>query len=359
MTTNPRRWRFFQSREFLPVKVAIIYAIISMAYIFGSDWIVEAGIGRGWQFAAQTYKGIAFVVVSAIIIALLIRRELRRYAQVEQAYARSQRMEAVGKLSSGIAHDFNNLLTVVAGNLELIEAEARQNPAITNRVATALLAADRGAELTRRLLAFSRHQIMEPSNVNVNETIRRMTRLLHSVLGEGIEVKEALASNLPLIRVDPRQLESAILNLAINSRDALPQGGQITLITEFAALDKPLSDTRWPVPAGRYVIVAVSDNGVGIPDSVQVRLFEPFFTTKPEGRGTGLGLSIIGNFIKEFDGHVTVTSTESHGTTVRLYFPEAAPPSAQDAAPAGQGAVVRGGDETILLVENDRGVKDV
>lgn len=349
----------YQSRKFLPVKVAGIYALISLAYIFGSDWIVEADMSPLWRPNIQTFKGAAFVLASAFVIALLIRRELLRYAQVEQAFVKAQRMDAVGKLTSGIAHDFNNLLMVILGNLELIEDEAAQNEVIARRVANALLATDRGTDLTRRLLSFSRQQIMEPRLVDVNDNIHSMAKLMHSVLGEGIEIREKLADDLPLIRVDPGQLESAILNLAINSRDAMPQGGNLSLTTGFMELDKGHADGRWHVPAGRYVMISVNDDGEGIPDAVQDRLCEPFFSTKPEGKGTGLGLAMVHGFVKQSDGHIVFYSSEGRGTTVKLYFPEAETRASASGLPPDRLPSPVGGTETILLVENDLAVREV
>lgn len=348
-----------QSRAYLPYKIAGIYAFISLAYIVGSDWIVEAGMSAHWRPTIQTLKGIAFVLVSALIIALLIRRELIRYAKVEQAFVKAQRMDAVGQMTSGIAHDFNNLLMVILGNLELIEEETKHNKKAAQYVANALMATDRGAELSRRLLTFSRRQIMEPKLVDVNEHIQSMAKLLHSVLGESIKVGEMLASGLPLIKVDPGQLESAILNLAINARDAMPRGGTISLSTSYVDLDEAYADGRWHVPAGRYVMIAVSDDGEGIPAAFQSRLCEPFFTTKPEGKGTGLGLAMVYGFVKQAGGHIIIYSTPGHGTTVKLYFPAVTGTIHSPGVTASSRAAPMGGHEKILLVENDAGVRTV
>lgn len=341
-----------------PLRVAGIYLLASVVYILISDWLVEDGGWRGWLPGIQTGKGLAFVCLSAVLIHFLIARELRRRKAVERQLMRAQRMEAVGQLTSSVAHDFNNFLTVILGNLEMIQEDARVRSELRKRADHAMLAAERGADLTRRLLAFSRKQSLEPRLVDVNDCVAQMKMLLGSVLGEGIGVEADLAPGLPPVLADPGQLETAVLNLALNARDAMPSGGTILLATTSVSVDADQTSGKWQVAKGKYVVITVHDDGFGMSQRVQDRLIEPFFTTKPAGEGTGLGFSMTHGFVKQSGGHVVVTSEVGRGTSVKLYFPEAAPAKPLPADPPIH-APGRGGSETVLLVENDIAVRDV
>ncbi|WP_209428426.1 ATP-binding protein [Pararhodobacter sp. SW119] len=268
-----------------PFRVAGIYLSISLTYIVVSDWLADGRAWTNWLPGIQTTKGIVFVLLSAILIHFLITREMRRRQAVQVQLMRAQRMEAVGQLTSGVAHDFNNFLTVILGNLELIQQDAGCSSDLRKRADHALLAAERGADLTRRLLALSRKQGLEPRLVDVSECVTQMKMLLEVVLGEGVEVVTDLAPGLPPITGDPGQLETAVLNLALNARDAMHSGGVISLTASFVKLDADQTAGRWPVVKGEYVVIAVNDDGQGMPERVQERLLEPFFTTKPEGEG--------------------------------------------------------------------------
>lgn len=251
-----------------------------------------------------------------------VAQEVARRAMAEDALRQAQKMEAVGQLTGGIAHDFNNLLTVIIGGLDTIKRSKSSDQArIARAVDMALQGAQRAANLTGRLLAFSRRQPLDPRPLELNALVREMTELLHRTLGEQIELEGVLAPRLWTAEIDQNQLESAILNLAVNARDAMPEGGKLTIETANTALDESYSATDTEVIPGQYVMLAVSDTGTGMAKDVVAHVFEPFFTTKEPGRGTGLGLSMVYGFVKQSGGHVTIYSEEGQGTTVKLYFP--------------------------------------
>jgi signal transduction histidine kinase/DNA-binding response OmpR family regulator len=251
-----------------------------------------------------------------------VAEEVEQRAKAEAALRQAQKMEAVGQLTGGVAHDFNNLLTVIIGGLDTIK---RSKPGDTARVSRAvdmaLQGANRAASLTGRLLAFSRRQPLEPKPVEANVLVRDMTELLHRTLGEPIELEGVLAPRLWTIEVDPNQLENAILNLAVNARDAMPNGGKLTIETSNTALDESYVAVDAEVVPGQYVLIAVTDSGTGMSPESLARAFEPFYTTKEVGRGTGLGLSMVYGFVKQSGGHVSIYSEPGQGTTVKLYFP--------------------------------------
>lgn len=268
----------------------------------------------------------------------------------------SQRLESIGQLTGGVAHDFNNLLTVIMGNAEVLQEKLRDSPPLASLAAVVLNAAERGAELTQRLLAFARRQVLEPQSVDIGGRVDAMNALLSRTIGEHIEIRLSRAPGLWRARVDPAQLDNSLLNLCINSRDAMPEGGVLTIEIanattshEDAALDPDLSP-------GDYVMLGVSDTGTGIDAAILGRVFEPFFTTKEQGKGTGLGMPMIYGFVKQSGGHLTLESSPGRGTSVRLYFPRAAMPGGQpqqSLAPNG----ATGGSEAILLVEDDAQVR--
>jgi PAS domain S-box-containing protein len=278
--------------------------------------------------------------------------------QARAALAQSQKMEAVGQLTGGIAHDFNNILTAILGSVELLEARQGVFTQAANRMLAVIRhASERGAELTKRLLAFSRRQALAPAAVDLNRLLAGMSELLRRSLGESISVETVLAGGLWPAFVDPNQVESALLNLAVNARDAMVQGGKLTIETGNAFLDEGYARRRDEVTAGEYVFIAVSDTGTGMTPEVLERAFDPFYTTKQAGYGTGLGLSQVYGFVKQSGGNVELYSEAGHGTTVRMYFPrtEARPdPASHDATPA---AALPRGSETILVVEDDGDVR--
>lgn len=273
---------------------------------------------------------------------------------LESQLRQSQRLEAIGQLTGGISHDFNNILTVILGNADLLAEELADAPgqrALAERIAQS---AQRGAELTHQLLAFARRQPLDPVALDINGFVTGMHELLQRTLGAPIRVSLDLTDDLWPAMVDPGQLESAVLNLALNARDAMPGGGQLVIRTRNAALDGQDAATRVDVEPGDYVRLSVSDTGAGIAAEHLDRLFEPFFTTKGEGKGTGLGLPMVYGFIKQSRGHITVDSAAGEGTTITLYFPRAVGSvAAPGNADVGWQDPPARGDETILMVEDD------
>jgi signal transduction histidine kinase len=274
-------------------------------------------------------------------------------AQVRQA----QKVAAIGQLTGGVAHDFNNILTVITGTIEILEDAVKDRPHLTQITDMISAAASRGADLTKHLLAFARQQPLQPRSTDVNALVIDDARLLRSTLGEQIEIDSMLAHDAAPALIDPSQLSTAILNLALNARDAMPNGGKLTLETKNVVLDENYASMNSEVKPGNYVMIAVSDTGEGIPGSLLDKVFEPFFTTKDVGKGSGLGLSMVYGFVKQSNGHINIYSEEGHGTTVKLYLPQAA--GVAD-APATETGISGGehGDESILIVEDDALVRE-
>ena len=277
--------------------------------------------------------------------------------RAENMVRQSQKMEAIGHLTGGVAHDFNNLLQIISANLDLAVAsgEARSNPRLGQRLQNAIGAVARGSRLTAQLLAFARRQALDPRSLDLGRTIRDMGDMLRRTLGEQVQVESVIAGGLWNTLVDPNQVENAILNLAINARDAMPNGGKLTLEVANAYLDDAYAATHAEVTPGQYVMLAVSDTGTGMTSEVMGRVFEPFFTTKPEGKGTGLGLAQAYGFVKQSGGHIKIYSEPGEGTTVKLYLPRTRRP--HDTADSSHARPAEGGSERILVVEDDEGVR--
>jgi PAS domain S-box-containing protein len=270
----------------------------------------------------------------------------------------AQKMEAVGQLTGGVAHDFNNLLTVVLGNLELLRDVAGADRAGRPFIDIAIRAGERGAELTQRLLAFSRRHPLQPAATDVNAAIAGAIELIRRTLREDIAVSTALDHGTWRAMIDPGQLENALVNLAVNAQDAMPAGGELTIETGNVRLDADYARRNAEVTPGEYVMIAVTDSGIGMPQDVLRRAFEPFFTTKDVGKGSGLGLSMIYGFAKQSGGHVKIYSEVGHGTTVRIYLPRLAADDEEDAPQPAAAAPARAtGGETILAVEDDPDVR--
>ncbi len=272
----------------------------------------------------------------------------------EEQLRQAQKMEAVGRLTGGVAHDFNNLLGIIVGNLDLAGIELADRPAERALIDRAIGAAERGAALTQRLLAFSRKQTLLPRLTDVNRLVLDMSDMLMRTLGETIEVTPSLCREPCCSRIDPNQLEAALLNLAVNARDAMPNGGRLTLATMVTTVEKK-GAMRFPeLGQGDYVVIAVSDTGVGMRSEIAARVFEPFFTTKEMGKGSGLGLSMVYGFAKQSGGHVEVESEVDFGTTVRLYLPRATEQPAGGAQAVEQPAPRSGKGRLVLVVEDNR-----
>jgi CheY-like chemotaxis protein len=262
----------------------------------------------------------------------------------------------VGQLTGGIAHDFNNLLTVILGSAEMLTESLSADPEARELAELAAGAAERGAELTQRLLAFGRRQALEPRVVDVNKLVAGMDGLLRRSLRGDIDIETVLADGAGSSLIDPAQFENAILNLAINARDAMPDGGRLTIETSNIAFDDDQIFAQDEIAAGRYVMVSVSDTGTGMPADVLERAFEPFFTTKEVGKGTGLGLSMIFGFMKQSGGHAKIYSEVGEGTTVRLYLPRVGSEhETQDSST--DESISAGRQEHILVVEDDPAVR--
>jgi PAS domain S-box-containing protein len=290
---------------------------------------------------------------SAMILAII--RDVSDAKAREEQLRQLQRMDAIGRLTGGVAHDFNNLLAIILGNSELLRGHLAEGGEDAYMIDDVSGAAGRGAELVKRLLAFARMQHLEPESVDLNARLASITGLLQRSLGENVQVRIKPARKLWPAVVDATQVDDALVNLAINARDAMPTGGTLAIETENVALDEDYAAQHVEVTPGDYVMLAVSDTGTGMPPDVIARVFEPFFTTKPTGSGTGLGLSQVYGFIKQSGGHVKIYSELGHGTTIKLYLPRADAASVEKEAPAE--AAPPSGDETILVVEDNPNVR--
>jgi len=320
----------------------------------------SAGVGQRFETEALRKDG-QTVEVEVSLKALRRRsgyvfnafvRDLTEQIAAEEQLRQAQKMDALGQLTGGIAHDFNNVLTVITGTIEILADEVSNKPnmaAITTLISEA---ADRGAELTARLLAFARKQPLQPRETDINRLIVESSKLMRPALGEHIEVEAMLTDKLWAALVDPGQLSSALLNLSINARDAMPGGGKLTLETGNVSFDADYAAANGDAEVGDYIMIAVSDTGTGIPEAIRDRVFDPFFSTKGVGKGTGLGLSMVYGFVKQSGGHIKLYSEDGLGTTFKLYLPRAdtTPEAIAEQPPV---AEMEGGSETILVVEDD------
>ncbi len=279
-------------------------------------------------------------------------RDLTKAIAVEEALRQSQKMESVGQLTGGVAHDFNNILTVITGSIDVLDDAVADRPELSTLTKLIGEAADRGAELTSRLLVFARKQLLKPRETNISALMTEVSKLLVPTLGENIEIDLRLKKAEWTALVDPGQLTTALLNLAVNARDAMPDGGKLTLETSNSVLDQGYIESYPDIPPGDYVMIAVSDTGGGIPEAIRQKVFEPFFTTKDVGKGTGLGLSMVYGFVKQSGGHIKIYSEIGHGTTFKIYLPRAGAQPEQIGKASGSLQIERG-TETILVVEDD------
>ncbi|EWY39004.1 hypothetical protein N825_08360 [Skermanella stibiiresistens SB22] len=282
-----------------------------------------------------------------------LETEMTQRQRVEEALRQAQKMEAVGQLTGGVAHDFNNLLQAILGNLDMLQDGLTGRDDMVRHVRSAIQAGERAATLTRRLLAFARRQPLTPRSLNLNALVGGMQELVQRSVGETIQVEAVLAGGLWRTWADANQVENALLNLAINARDAMPDGGRLTIETGNGHLDDAYVAAEIGLRPGQYVVLCVTDTGIGMPPDVLARAFEPFFTTKPIGQGTGLGLSQLYGFARQSGGHVAIYSEEGQGTTVKLYLPRhhgSAPEEAVAAIPEPRRA---DDGETILVVEDE------
>ncbi|WP_245163252.1 hybrid sensor histidine kinase/response regulator [Bradyrhizobium vignae] len=304
----------------------------------GSTFPVDLSVGQARQDGELIFVGIV--------------HDLTARKLTEQQLQQAQKMETVGQLSGGIAHDFNNLLTVIIGNAEHLSEQLKERPDLRRFADDICQSGERGAELTQRLLAFSRRQLLQPQTIDCRSLLDSMFKLLKRTLREDIEIRTTSGPGTILAFADRAQLESAVLNLALNAQDAMPSGGHLTLSTELAAIDDDYRALHPEVAPGAYALISVTDDGEGMTADVTARVFEPFFTTKEVGKGSGLGLSMVYGFAKQSGGHVAIYSEAGLGTTVRIYLPRANAGQSQPDLPDSEAAAPRG-YETILIVEDD------
>jgi PAS domain S-box-containing protein len=291
-------------------------------------------------------------------LVLGLAEDVTEQRKLEEALHQSQKMEAVGQLTGGMAHDFNNLLGIIIGDLDLLQPLLERQAEAAELVEDALTAALRGADLTRRLLAFARRQPLDPTYVNVNERVTEISRMLARTLGERVQISLILGADVWPVRADAVQLEACIINLANNARDAMPNGGTLTIGTNNQRIDANYAALSPDVKIGDYVVIEISDTGFGMQKEVLTQIFEPFFTTKPTGQGTGLGLSMVFGFAKQSDGHINAYSELGIGTTFRLYLPRVVDEINISRAPSAS-APRRGNGETILVVEDNVALRRV
>jgi signal transduction histidine kinase/ActR/RegA family two-component response regulator len=286
---------------------------------------------------------------------LVVIRDITEKVAAEQQLRQAQKMDAIGQLTGGIAHDFNNLLTVIIGSIEILQELVADNPQLTQVAKLIAAATERGAVVTSQLLAFSRQQPLQPRPIDINGLMADTMNFLRPTLGAQIEIESKLEDGAWPVLVDPNQFTTALLNLAINARDAMPGGGKLTLATANVTLDEAYARTHDEVAPGAYVMIAVADTGTGIPPAIRDRVFEPFFTTKSQGQGTGLGLSMVYGFVKQSGAHIRMHTEEGYGTRFEVLLPkaDAAADPAERPVEARRTAAFAGGSETILVVEDD------
>jgi PAS domain S-box-containing protein len=322
--------------------------------------IYEARIRKqDGDYAVGEFTVTALLEAGRVTGVLGIGRDITERKRLEDQFRQSQKMEAIGQLAGGVAHDFNNLLTVIAGNAELL----LENPILDSGQARECLqdikqAGLKAASLTRQLLAFSRKQLLAPEVLNLSELVANLEKMLRRLIGEDIVLVTDLAPHLWLVKADPGQIEQVILNLAVNSRDAMPQGGKLSITTANAVLDAELSLASLPCRSGDYVLLSVHDTGSGMDEITRARIFEPFFTTKEVGKGTGLGLATVYGIVSQSNGHIEVSSEIGRGTTFHIFLPRHHE-SAVTAAGKDLGPVEPRGTETVLLVEDEDMVRNL
>jgi signal transduction histidine kinase/ActR/RegA family two-component response regulator len=284
-----------------------------------------------------------------------VQRDVTQQVALEERIRQAGKMEAIGRLAGGVAHDFNNQLTVIKGYCDLLLKDLPAECPHREPLEEIARAAERSYTLTQQLLAFSRKQVLFPRVVDLNAVLKDLSRTLGRLIGERVRLRVVASASHPLVEADPGQLQQAIMNLAINARDAMPEGGSLTLETANVELDEKRVGPGSDVPAGRYVMLAVTDTGSGMDEQTSKHIFEPFFTTKETGKGTGLGLSMVHGFVKQSGGRITVYSEVGHGSTFRVYLPEHKAES--NLPPAEPPSREARGKETILVVEDEEPVR--
>jgi signal transduction histidine kinase len=290
-----------------------------------------------------------------IIGAALVYHDITASRETEHKLQQAQKLDAIGKLTGGVAHDFNNMLTIITGTTETLVEGLSSQPQLARTAELIDRAAERCRELIQHLLAFARRQPLEPRVVDINATVIDIAKLLRPTLGEQIEIAQVLAPDVGKVHIDPSQLANSLLNMAINSRDAMPDGGKLLFETSNVVLDEAYAAANPDIAPGRYVLLAVSDTGSGMSQAVQDKVFEPFFTTKEVGKGSGLGMSMVYGFVKQSGGHIKIYSEQGHGTTIKLYLP---PARGQVEVESPAPAPPQRGSEVVLVVEDDALVRN-
>ncbi|MBI5419354.1 MAG: response regulator [Deltaproteobacteria bacterium] len=351
-------------RVFLPLSVLAVIAQDLLHGIFPEYFSFSNALASA--LSAMIFAAVTGIIVSRVALAVgeaMDRSEARR-RQAEETLRRSeeqlrqaQKMEAVGRLAGGIAHDFNNLLTAIAGYSTLLLQGVVDDPSRRN-IQEIQRASDRAASLTRQLLAFSRRQILQPKVMDLNAVVGAMDDMLRRLIGEDIDLLTVLEPGVRKVKADPGQMEQVIMNLAVNARDAMPEGGKLTIETANVVIDESSVRGHVTMQAGSYVVLALSDTGSGMDPETISHIFEPFFTTKEVGKGTGLGLSTVYGIVKQSGGYIWVYSEPGRGTTFKIYLPQATE-EAETAKPAEVRAGLLGGSETILLVEDEDSVRSL
>jgi len=280
-------------------------------------------------------------------------RDITERKQLEEQLLQSQKLEAVGQLAGGVAHDFNNIMGVILGYAELAQSRVPRESPVATQLGHVRAAAERAASLTRQLLAFSRKQFLQPEELNLNDVVVDLSELLRRLVGENINITLQTSDDLGRVKADPIQIQQVLINLAVNARDAMPKGGRLMITTANAELDAASGQLRSPVPLGNYVMVSVSDTGIGMDEQTRSRIFEPFFTTKEMGKGTGLGLSIIYGIVKQSGGHIWVESEPNRGTTFKIGLPRVSQSSEAAIHESRIPPAVSTATGTILLVEDE------
>jgi signal transduction histidine kinase len=293
-----------------------------------------------------------------VVGVLGVYQDITQLKRLEEQFRQAQKMEAVGRLAGGVAHDFNNLLTVINGYSDMVLTTLDDHDPVRPLIEEVGKAGDRAAGLTRQLLAFSRQQILRPKVLELNEVVADVSKMLRRLIGEDVELALKPGAGLRRVKADPGQIEQVVMNLAVNARDAMPTGGQLTIETRNVERDGACAHDGSEVRPGSYVLLAVSDTGCGMTEEVRERVFEPFFTTKELGQGTGLGLATVYGIVTQSGGHIEVATAVGRGTTFRVYLPAVSGDSALVEKAAGASALPRG-TETVLVVEDEAGVREL
>jgi len=311
----------------------------------GEEFPIEAAISQIESGGEKLY--------TAIVRDITVRK------QTEEQLRQARKMEAVGQLAGGVAHEFNNFLGIIMGYSHLLDEQAAADETLSRSVADIKAATEHAASLTRQLLAFSRKQVLQPKVLDINQSVAEMDKLLRRLIGADIELVTVLQPGVGAVRADSAQIQQIFINLVVNARDAMPQGGSVVIETANVELDDHYAERNWDVHPGPYVMLAVTDTGLGMDAETQAHIFEPFFTTKEQGKGTGLGLSMIHGIVKQSGGHIAVESAISKGTTFRIYLPRVSEPVRQDDGGAKSPVEPRGGTETILIVEDEPALREL